>query len=127
MAEAEATIAENPEPQDAPEEQAPAAAPPESSTQPDEPPPKRGRGRPAGAKDKAPRSTKPKVRAEPIPQPKAKAEATQRVGGIQPPTPTMEEERVGISQTPIGPLVLSLLPLALSFARLLLTCSTSGT
>ena len=31
---------------------------------------KRGRGRPAGSKDKAPRA-KPKVRAEPIPEPKA--------------------------------------------------------
>ena len=59
MAEVEATIPENSEPQDAPEEQAPAVAQPEPSTQ--EEPPKRGRGRPAGAKDKAPRSTKPKV------------------------------------------------------------------
>jgi hypothetical protein len=69
MAEVEATIPENSEPQDSPpEEQAPAAAPPES--QPEEPP-KRGRGRPAGAKDKVPRSTKPRVRVEPIPQPAA--------------------------------------------------------
>jgi len=89
MAEVEATIPENSEPQDAPEEQAPAVVPSES--QPEEPP-KRGRGRPAGAKDKAPRATKPKVRVEPIPQPKAKAEATQRVGGIHPPTPNMEGE-----------------------------------
>jgi hypothetical protein len=65
MAEVEATIPENSEPQDAPEEQAPAVVPSES--QPEEPP-KRGRGRPAGAKDKAPRATKPKVRVEPIPK-----------------------------------------------------------
>ena len=36
---------------------------------PEPPESKRGRGRPAGSKDKAPRATKPKVRAEPITQP----------------------------------------------------------
>jgi hypothetical protein len=77
MAEAEATI---------PERQQAALAAPNSETitepettveepqapEPQAPEPKRGRGRPAGAKDKAPRTTKPKVRVEPIPQPKAK-------------------------------------------------------
>ena len=69
MAELEATIAENSEPQ-APEEQPLADAPPQPAA---DDPPKRGRGRPAGAKDKAPRAIKPKVRVEPIPQPEAKA------------------------------------------------------
>ena len=69
MAELEATIAENSEPQ-APEEQPLADAPPQPAA---DDPPKRGRGRPAGAKDKAPRVIKPKVRVEPIPQPEAKA------------------------------------------------------
>ena len=96
MAEVEATIPENSEPQDAPEEQAPAAAPPES--QPEEPP-KRGRGRPAGAKDKAPRSTKPRVRVEPIPQPKA-APAAQGSTSSQLAPPSTEEERGRISQIP---------------------------
>ena len=58
MAEVEATIAENSEPQDALPADTPAP----------EEPPKRGRGRPAGSKDKAPRATKPKVRVEPIPK-----------------------------------------------------------
>ena len=98
MAEVEATIPENSEPQDAPEEQAPAAAPPES--QPEELP-KRGRGRPTGAKDRVPRSTKPRVRVEPIPQPKAKASPAAQ-GGVssQLTPPSTEEERVGISQIP---------------------------
>ena len=86
MAEVEATIPENSEPQDTPEEQAPAAAPP-----------KRGRGRPAGAKDKAPRSTKPRVRVEPIPQPKA-APAAQGSTSSQLTPPSTEEERGGSSQ-----------------------------
>ena len=62
MAEVEATIPENSETIEAP----PAIK--EPPAQEPAPEPKRGRGRPAGAKDKAPR-TKPKVRAEPIPQP----------------------------------------------------------
>jgi hypothetical protein len=64
MAELEATIPENSETIEAP----PAIE--EPSAQEPEPPqvePKRGRGRPAGSKDKAPRTTKPKVRVEPIP------------------------------------------------------------
>ena len=74
MAEAEATIPENSEPQDAPVEQ-----PVPSADAPiEDAPPKRGRGRPAGAKDKAPRATKPKVRAEPIPQAEAKAKPKAR-------------------------------------------------
>ena len=63
MAEAEATIPENTEvAQETPEvsqEPVPKAPEPEA---------KRGRGRPAGAKDKEKRVTKPKVRVEPIPQ-----------------------------------------------------------
>jgi hypothetical protein len=82
MAEAEATI---------PEQQQAALAAPNSETitepetiveepqAPQVPEPKRGRGRPAGAKDKAPRTTKPKVRVEPIPQPKAKPAPAQAV------------------------------------------------
>ena len=76
MAEVEATIPENSEPQDAPlgaPPQAPADTPAPEPQAAVEEPPKRGRGRPAGSKDKGPRSTKPKVRVEPIPQPKAKA------------------------------------------------------
>ena len=101
MAEVEATIPENSEPQDAPEEQAPAAAPPES--QPEEPP-KRGRGRPAGAKDKAPRSTKPRVRVEPIPQPKAKA-APAAQGGVssQLTPPSTEEATPVVEERPPSP------------------------
>ena len=65
MAEVEATIPENSETIEAPEE--PPAA------QEAAPEPKRGRGRPAGSKDRAPRTTKPRVRVEPIPQPAPKA------------------------------------------------------
>ena len=61
MAEVEATIPENSETIEAPPEETPAVQEPA-------PEPKRGRGRPAGSKDRAPR-TKPKVRVEPIPQP----------------------------------------------------------
>ena len=61
--------------------------------------PKRGRGRPAGAKDKAPRVAKPKVRVEPIPQPvepKAKpapkpAQAPQAGASPSIPPPVVEE------------------------------------
>ena len=74
MAEVEATIPENSEPQDAPEEQAP-AAPLEPSAQPEEPPPKRGKGRPPGSKDRVLRVVKPKIRVEPIPS-KVKPEVT---------------------------------------------------
>ena len=65
MAEAEATIPQ--EPETIPQE--PATIPPEPETIPQTitPEPKRGRGRPAGAKDKAPREKKPRVRVEPIP------------------------------------------------------------
>ena len=62
MAEAEATIPENSET---------ITEPVTTVEEPQAPEPKRGRGRPAGAKDKAPRTTKPKVRVEPIP-PKVK-------------------------------------------------------
>ena len=68
MAEAEATILENSETITEPETIVEEPQAPE----PQAPEPKRGRGRPAGAKDKAPRTIKPKVRVEPIPQPKAK-------------------------------------------------------
>ena len=61
MAEAEATIPENSETITEPETIV------EEPQAPQAPEPKRGRGRPAGAKDKAPRA-KPKVRVEPIPQ-----------------------------------------------------------
>ena len=64
MAEVEATIPENSETIETP----PAIE--EPSAQEPEPPqaePKRGRGRPAGSKDRVPRTTKPEVRAEPIP------------------------------------------------------------
>ena len=70
MAEVEATIPENSETIEAPAIEEPPAA------QESSPEPKRGRGRPAGSKDKTPRTAKPKVRVEPIPhatpQPKAK-------------------------------------------------------
>ena len=78
MAEPEATIPEKselPEPPDAQEAQA--AEPAQSSTVPVpafSAEPKRGRGRPAGAKDRVPRA-KPKVRVEPIPTPVPKAPA----------------------------------------------------
>jgi hypothetical protein len=66
MAEAEATILENStEPETTVEEP---QAPEPQAPEPQAPEPKRGRGRPAGAKDKAPRTIKPKVRVEPIPQ-----------------------------------------------------------
>ena len=60
---------------------------------PEPPESKRGRGRPAGSKDKAPRATKPKVRVEPIPQPAPKP-APKPLHQIQEaPPPTVVEER----------------------------------
>ena len=84
MAEPDATIPENsenttPETQEVAEPPAPAE-------------PKRGRGRPAGAKDKAPRSTKPKVRVEPIPAPKATPAPSQ--ASTEPPAETHPVEDV---------------------------------
>ena len=74
MAEVDATIPENIENSEAPPEPQEPIAPEPTPAEPA--PEKRGRGRPAGAKDRAPRVTKPKVRVEPIPhatpQPKAK-------------------------------------------------------
>ena len=60
---------EPPKTPEAPEPQEAQASEPALSAEP-----KRGRGRPAGAKDKAPRA-KPKVRVEPIPTPVPKAPA----------------------------------------------------
>ena len=84
MAEVDATIPENIENSEAtPEPQEPVAPEPT----PAEPAPeKRGRGRPAGSKDRAPRTTKPKVRVEPIPprEPPAPKRA---------PAPAQEPER----------------------------------
>ena len=78
MAEVEATIPENSETIEAPPEIEPAV-----SEEP-APEPKRGRGRPAGSKDRAPRTTKPTVRAEPIPS----REAPKRAPAPSPePTP----------------------------------------
>ena len=79
MAEVEATILENSETIEAPPEETPAVS------QEAQPEPKRGRGRPAGSKDRAPRATKPRVRVEPIPQPAPKATPA--------PAPTPVEER----------------------------------
>ena len=101
MAEAEATFpekSESIEPVEAPAPQEPAQEP--------VPEPKRGRGRPAGSKDRAPR-TKPKVRVEPIPQPEPK---------LHPPLLWRK-----------GPQAPSPLLLARSSARPRRTCSTSET
>ena len=90
MAEVEATIPENSETIIATETEI--VEPPAQVPEPPEE--KRGRGRPAGAKDKAPR-TKPKVRAEPIPQPAAKPAAKPAPAPAQavdlPDTPPVEE------------------------------------
>ena len=80
MAEVEATIPENSESIAAPETNE--VAEPAQVPEPAEP--KRGRGRPAGARDKAPRTTKPKVRVEPIPTPVPKASATAPAAGALP-------------------------------------------
>lgn len=57
-------------------EQEPPAAATDASTQPEQQPPqKRGKGRPPGSKDRVPRVVKPKIRVEPIPS-KVKPEAT---------------------------------------------------
>ena len=94
MAEVEATIPENSETIEAP----PAIEP----TQEPEPPqaePKRGRGRPAGSKDKAPRTTKPKVRAEPIPS--REPPAPKRAPAPEPsPVPEPVEERPPTPEPP---------------------------
>ena len=81
MAEPEATMSQTSLLADAPENSEPPKtpeAPEPQEAQASEPAPsaepKRGRGRPAGAKDRAPRA-KPKVRVEPIPTPKAPAPA----------------------------------------------------
>ena len=111
MAEVEATIPENsdnhaeeiaensPEPEAAPVEAAPVEEP------------RRGRGRPAGAKDKAPRVTKPKVRVEPIPERKAAAkprpapapepvpEPVEPVASVAPPSPEPPSPRTLFNQT----------------------------
>jgi hypothetical protein len=81
MAEVEATIPENSETIEEPV----VPAPQEVSQEP-APEVKRGRGRPAGSKDRAPRTTKPKVRVEPIPprEPPAPKRA---------PAPAQEPER----------------------------------
>ena len=83
MAEVEATIPENSETIEAPPviEEPPAV-------QEITPEPKRGRGRPAGSKDRAPRTAKPRVRVEPIP-PK--------------PTPSPAPAPVQVSQAPERP------------------------
>ena len=80
MAEVKATIPENSEQQ--PAAAAPNSETPEPQATPSEPPvsaePKRGRGRPAGAKDKIPRV---KVRAEPSPTEDCCASPTVRACG----------------------------------------------
>ena len=68
-----------------------------SPSEPSDPPAAeqpRGRGRPAGSKDRAPRA-KPKVRVEPIPQPAPIPDAlppTPRVDTPRPPSPTLEAQ-----------------------------------
>ena len=89
MAEVEATIPENSETIEAPPviEKPPAQEP--------APEPKRGRGRPAGSKDRAPRTAQPRVRVEPIPPkpaPVAPAPAPSQVSQAheRPPSPVVE-------------------------------------
>ena len=65
MAEAEATISSEAEVMPQPETNNQEIAPEKAAPAP---PAKRGRGRPAGSKDLKPRTSKPKVRIEPIPQ-----------------------------------------------------------
>ena len=89
MAEVEVTIPENSEQTDL--SAATIAAP--EVVEPAPPEPKRGRGRPAGAKDKVPRVAKPKVRVEPIPQPvepKAKPAPKPAPAPERPPSPVIE-------------------------------------
>ena len=105
MAEAEATILENSETITEPETKVEEPQAPE----PQAPEPKRGRGRPAGAKDKAPRTTKPKVRVEPIPQPKAKPAPAPAQAVVSPELPSLSWNK--------GPQVQSPLPLARSSGR----------
>ena len=73
MAEPDATTQLAPEPASETPEAAPEAEQAPQATEP-VPEPKRGRGRPAGAKDRAPRA-KPKVRVESIPTAPAPASA----------------------------------------------------
>ena len=102
MAEVEATMSQTSLLADAPENSETIEAPPAieaPAAQEPAPEPKRGRGRPAGAKDKAPRAAKPKVRVEPIPapvEPKAKpapkpAQAPQAGDLPSIPPPVVEE------------------------------------
>ena len=90
MTEVEATIPENSE-SIAPETQEVVEEPPAPAE------PKRGRGRPAGAKDKAPRTTKPRVRAEPIPQPVEPKRAAPK------PAPAPVEEPPQVEERPPSP------------------------
>ena len=90
MAEVDATIPENSE-SIAPETQEVVEEPPAP------PEPKRGRGRPAGAKDKAPRTAKPRVRAEPIPQPVEPKRAAPK----QAPAPAQVHQAVEPESTPV--------------------------
>ena len=87
MAEVEATIPENSETIEEPTVEA------ASQVQEPAPEPKRGRGRPAGSKDRAPRTTKPKVRAEPIPsrEPPAPKRAAPEPSPAPEPTHAMEQ------------------------------------
>ena len=89
MAEVESTN----EPISAEAETIPQAEPAEPPEPPAVEPPKRGRGRPAGSKDKAPRVTKPKVRVEPIPQPEPQPEKARK-----PAPPPVEEERPPVAR-----------------------------
>ena len=80
MAEVEETIPENSE--------SITEAAPETKEVVEEPttqePAKRGRGRPTGSKDRAHRTTKPKVRIEPIPQPAVPKQAAPAPAPQQP-------------------------------------------
>ena len=90
MTEVDATIPENSE-SIAPETQEVVEEPPAPAE------PKRGRGRPAGAKDKAPRTAKPRVRAEPIPQPVEPKRAAPK------PAPAPVEEPPQVEERPPSP------------------------
>ena len=107
MAEVEATIPQNSE-QPAALSETPE---PQETPAPSEPPavsaePKRGRGRPAGSKDRAPR-TKPRVKVEPIPQPEPKQPTPAPLGDLpdrspppeRPPSPEPPSPRTLFRQT----------------------------
>ena len=113
MAEVEATIPENSETITASEAvvEEPAAQAPEA---------KRGRGRPAGARDKAPRAYKPKVRAEPIPQPVEPKKAAPKPA---PEPQTVRAESPPPVERPPSP---DPLPRAHCFVKHRSSCSTSG-